>query len=35
MEDGRVGEEVKVMNMGSGKEVFATVKGPGLVEVAF
>jgi len=35
MEDGRVGEEVRVMNMGSGKEVFAIVKGPGLVEVAF
>jgi flagella basal body P-ring formation protein FlgA len=35
MEDGRMGEQVRVVNIGSGKEVFATVKGPGLVEVTF
>jgi len=34
-EDGRAGAQVKVMNLGSGKEVFGTVKGPGLVEVSF
>jgi flagella basal body P-ring formation protein FlgA len=35
MEDGRLGEEVRVLNMSSGKEIFATVKGPGQVEVIF
>jgi flagella basal body P-ring formation protein FlgA len=35
MEDGRLGEEVRVLNLSSGKEIFATVKGPGQVEVMF
>ncbi|MBN1104814.1 MAG: flagellar basal body P-ring formation protein FlgA [Deltaproteobacteria bacterium] len=35
MEDGRLGEEVRIMNLRSGKEIFATVKGPGLVKVTF
>jgi flagellar basal body P-ring formation protein FlgA len=35
LEDGRLGEEVRVLNMSSGKEIFATVKGPGQVEVTF
>lgn len=35
VEDGQLGEEVRVMNLSSGKEIHATVKGPGVVEVAF
>jgi flagella basal body P-ring formation protein FlgA len=35
VEDGRLGEEVRVVNLSSGKEIHATVKGPGVVEVAF
>jgi flagella basal body P-ring formation protein FlgA len=35
VEDGHLGEEVRVMNLSSGKEIYATVKGPGVVEVAF
>ncbi|MBW2610111.1 MAG: flagellar basal body P-ring formation protein FlgA [Deltaproteobacteria bacterium] len=35
LEDGRTGDQVKVINISSGKEIFATVKGPGLVEVIF
>ena len=35
MEDGRVGDGVRVMNLSSGKEIFATVKGPSQVEVTF
>jgi len=33
--DGRMGDQVKVVNSSSGKESFATVKGPELVEVSF
>lgn len=35
LEDGRAGDEVRVVNLSSGKEIFATVKGPGLVLVSF
>ncbi|MBW1863855.1 MAG: flagella basal body P-ring formation protein FlgA [Deltaproteobacteria bacterium] len=35
LEDGRAGDEVRVINISSGKEIFATVKGPGLVLVSF
>lgn len=35
VEDGRMGEEVRVVNLSSGREIHATVKGAGLVEVAF
>lgn len=35
LEDGRTGDLVKVVNVASGKEIFATVKGPELVEVSF
>ena len=35
LEDGQVGEQVRVVNISSGKEIFATVAGPGLVEVGF
>jgi flagella basal body P-ring formation protein FlgA len=35
MEDGRLGDEVRVLNLSSGKEIFATVKSPGQVEVIF
>jgi len=35
VEDGYIGEEVRVVNLSSGKEVHATVKGPGIVEVVF
>jgi len=35
LEDGRAGDEVRVINLSSGKEIFATVKGPGLVLVSF
>lgn len=34
-EDGQVGEEVRVVNLSSGREIHATVRGPGLVEVTF
>jgi flagellar basal body P-ring formation protein FlgA len=34
-EDGRMGEEVRVVNLSSGKEIQGTVKGPGVVEVMF
>ena len=33
MEDGRAGDQVRVINISSGKEILATVRGPGLVEV--
>ncbi|MEW6669192.1 MAG: flagellar basal body P-ring formation chaperone FlgA [Thermodesulfobacteriota bacterium] len=35
MEDGRMGDEVRVVNLSSGREIFATVKGPSQVEVTF
>jgi flagella basal body P-ring formation protein FlgA len=35
LEDGRKGEQVKVLNVRSGKEVVSVVRGPGLVEVLF
>lgn len=35
MEDGRKGDQVKVINISSGKEIFGTVMGPGLVQVFF
>ena len=35
LEDGRSGDRIKVMNINSGKELFAVVKGPDLVEVYF
>ena len=35
MEDGRVGDQVKVMNISSGREILATVEGPGVVQVCF
>jgi len=35
LEDGCAGEQVKVVNISSGKELFATVKGPGIVVVQF
>lgn len=35
LEDGRMGDQVKVVNSSSGKEIFATVKGHELVEVSF
>lgn len=35
LEDGQFGDNVRVVNISSGKEIFATVKGPGLVEVTF
>ena len=35
LEDGRAGEQVRVMNTRSGKELLATVKAPALVEVSF
>ncbi|MBN1849905.1 MAG: flagellar basal body P-ring formation protein FlgA [Deltaproteobacteria bacterium] len=35
LEDGRVGDQIRVVNISSGKEIFATVAGPGLVEVYF
>lgn len=35
LEDGRAGEQIRVTNIGSGKEVLATVTGPGVVEVYF
>jgi len=35
LEDGRNGDLVKVVNVSSGKEIYATVKGPELVVVSF
>ncbi len=35
LEDGREGEQVRVVNINSGRQVFATVKGPGMVVVQF
>lgn len=35
MEDGREGDQVKVINVSSGKEIFAVVTGPTVVEVNF
>ena len=35
LQDGRAGDEVKVLNTTSGKEVLAIVEGPGLVSVSF
>lgn len=35
MEDGRTGDMIKVINIRSGKEILATVKGPGLLTVHF
>jgi flagella basal body P-ring formation protein FlgA len=35
LEDGTRGEQVKVINISSGKEIFATVSGPGRVKVSF
>jgi flagellar basal body P-ring formation protein FlgA len=35
MEDGRSGEQIRVINISSGKEIFAKVIGPGQVRVAF
>ena len=35
LEDGRSGDQVRVVNLNSGKEIFATVTGPSQVEVTF
>jgi flagella basal body P-ring formation protein FlgA len=35
LQDGRAGEQVKVMNLMSGKEIYATVTGAGVVAVSF
>ena len=35
LENGKSGEQVRVINITSGKEIFATVTGPGVVEVFF
>jgi flagella basal body P-ring formation protein FlgA len=35
LEDGRSGDQVRVININSGKEISAKVTGPGLVEVYF
>ncbi|MBW2015437.1 MAG: flagellar basal body P-ring formation protein FlgA [Deltaproteobacteria bacterium] len=35
LEDGKAGDRVKVVNLSSGKEIVAIVKGPGLVQVYF
>ena len=35
MEDGRAGDQVRVVNIGSGKEILATVMAPGQVAVSF
>ncbi|MBW1801916.1 MAG: flagellar basal body P-ring formation protein FlgA [Deltaproteobacteria bacterium] len=35
LENGSMGDQVRVLNISSGKEVFSTVRGPGLVEVTF
>lgn len=35
MEDGRIGDQVKVVNISSGKQILGIVRSPGLVEVHF
>ena len=35
LEDGCFGDQVRVENISSGKEIFAVVSGPGLVEINF
>ena len=35
LEDGRAGDQVRVVNIRSGKQIFATVRGPGVVQVDF
>lgn len=35
LEDGRQGDQVRVVNINSGKQIFATVKAPGMVVVQF
>ncbi|MBW1914328.1 MAG: flagellar basal body P-ring formation protein FlgA [Deltaproteobacteria bacterium] len=35
LEDGMKGDQIRVVNIGSGKELLARVAGPGLVEVSF
>ena len=35
LENGRRGDQVRVLNISSGKEIFSIVRGPGLVEVTF
>ena len=35
LEDGREGDQIRVLNVSSGKEVLSVVRGPGLVEVNF
>jgi len=35
LEDGKAGDQVKVMNISSGREILATVMGPGVVQVHF
>ncbi len=35
LEDGREGDQVRVVNTSSGKQIYATVKGPGMVVVQF
>ena len=35
LEDGKAGDQVKVMNISSGREILATVEGPGIVQVFF
>ena len=35
LEDGRKGDQIRVLNVSSGKEVVSVVRGPGLVEVVF
>jgi flagella basal body P-ring formation protein FlgA len=35
LQDGRAGEQVRVMNLMSGKEIYATVTGAGAVAVSF
>jgi flagella basal body P-ring formation protein FlgA len=35
MEDGRTGDQVRVVNISSGRQILGTVKGPGVVEVQF
>jgi flagella basal body P-ring formation protein FlgA len=33
LEDGRAGEQIRVINVSSGREIFGTVRGSGLIEV--
>lgn len=35
LEDGKAGDQVKVVNISSGREILATVMGPGIVQVHF